>query len=131
MAITQERFEEVLYKHISPEEEECLVEEYILPSVDKALLERAISIFGCNVQIDKTIEEMSELTKALLKERHSRMWDERGHIEAILNVTEEIADVCIMLNQLMIIFDEHYKVLSKESVQRIVEQKQVRLKSRL
>ena len=72
-----------------------MAEEYILPSVDKALLERAINTFGCNSQIDKSIEEMSELTKALLKERYSRMWDERGHIEALMNVTEELADVVI------------------------------------
>lgn len=108
-----------------------MTEEYILPSVDKALLERAISNFGCNRQIDKAIEEMSELTKALLKERYSRMWDERGHIEDILNVTEELADVVIMLNQLMIIFDEHYKVLSRESVQKVADFKIERLKGKL
>lgn len=51
--------------------------------------------------MDMAIEEMSELTKALLKERRN----EAVHRDALIdNILEEIADVTIMLNQLHAIF---------------------------
>lgn len=69
-----------------------------------AVLESAISVFGLRSQKDMTIEEMSELTKALCKERRARTKIERA--EARANVIEEIADVYIMLQQLIMIYDK-------------------------
>lgn len=69
-----------------------------------AVLESAISVFGLRSQKDMTIEEMSELTKALLKERRARTKIERA--EARANIIEEIADVYIMLQQLIMIYDQ-------------------------
>jgi NTP pyrophosphatase (non-canonical NTP hydrolase) len=59
-------------------------------------LEKIIDTYGEQAQIDIAIEEMSELTKALLKYRRTKGND------AIVNnnVTEEMADVKIMLAQL-------------------------------
>ena len=69
-------------------------------------LVKAIETFGMSAQVDMAIEEMSELTKALCKERRYKN-DADKHTEAVANVIEEIADVAIMLNQLVIIFDNN------------------------
>lgn len=61
------------------------------------ILHDAIQTYGENSQIDKAIEEMSELTKALLKHRQNN-----GSVDDII---EEIADVYIMLSQLCLIFE--------------------------
>ncbi len=63
---------------------------------------KAIATYGIESQVDKAIEEMSELTKALLKER--RCCGSRAA------VCEEIADVYIMLLQMMLIFEEKKKI---------------------
>jgi NTP pyrophosphatase (non-canonical NTP hydrolase) len=61
----------------------------------KSTYKKAIEKFGIDSQIDKLIEEMSELTQALCKFKRGK-----PH-----NVEEEIADVEIVLNQIRTIFD--------------------------
>lgn len=61
----------------------------------KVLLQ-AIETYGKANQVDKAIEEMSELTKALLKERQNA--------GAVGDIIEELADVYIMLAQLAMIY---------------------------
>ena len=100
-----------------------------MPNVDTEVLNKAIDHFGTPEQIDKTIEELSELQKALLKERYARMTD--NHNEAISNVCEELADAIIMLNQLEIIFTERYHAFRREELQRMIDFKIERLKTRL
>ena len=56
----------------------------------------AINLYGDHAQIDMTIEEMSELTKELLKNR-------RGE-ENRSDIAMEMTDVYIMLEQLKVIF---------------------------
>ena len=73
------------------------------------VLEDAISTFGKKSQVDKAIEEMSELTKALCKERYTQIASDE-YAEAHANVIEEIADVAIMLVQLLIIFDKDHEI---------------------
>ena len=75
------------------------------------VLESAIKKFGKQAQVDMMIEEMSELTKALLNERRGR-----EH-----NITEELADVKIMLLQMVLIFDNAKEVeqISAEKVERL------------
>lgn len=68
----------------------------------KALL-KIIETYGYNSQIDVAIEELSELIKALIKYRRAIRNKEKVS-EKIAEVTEEIADVWIMLSQLEIIF---------------------------
>lgn len=73
-----------------------------------AILEAAIDRYGLDAQIDMMIEEMSELAKALLKERRAvhgpggldalKAWEEA--------IREEIADVQIMLNQMQLVFGD-------------------------
>ena len=69
-----------------------------------SVLEGAITTFGKKHQKDMAIEEMSELTKAICKERRARTKTERA--EARANIIEEIADVYIMLSQLIMIYDK-------------------------
>ena len=100
-----------------------------MPNVDTDVLNSAIDKYGTLGQIDKSIEEMSELTKALLKERYARMTN--NHLAEIDNVCEELADAVIMLNQLEIIFTERYHAFSKEDLQKVVNYKIERLKGKL
>ena len=57
----------------------------------------ALEVFGAEAQMVMAIEEMSELTKELCKHRRGR-----DNVEAI---AEEIADVEIMLQQMVMLFD--------------------------
>lgn len=57
----------------------------------------ALEAFGAEAQMVMAIEEMSELTKELCKHRRGR-----DNVEAI---AEEIADVEIMLRQMVMLFD--------------------------
>jgi len=71
---------------------------------DKGLeiLKDALYHFGYNHQATKCIEEMSELTKELCKEK-----DGQGDME---HIAEEIADVYITLDQMVIYNDIYEKV---------------------
>lgn len=89
---------------------------------DKELLIKVINTYGQAYQVERAIEEMSELTKALLKERR---------VEGIIkpdflpDICEEMADVIIMISQLLIIFD------CVDGVQTYINLKMNRLESRL
>ena len=76
---------------------------------------RAILTYGTQMQGDMCIEEMSELTKAILKYRRAenKNKNEAEYLED--DIIEEIADVQIMLDQMRIIFgdtqsQEEYKL---------------------
>lgn len=79
----------------------------IVPIINRNVYERAISEFGEKPQIDMAIEEMAELTKALLKHRR-RMFSNPiadNENELTNNIAEEMADVYITMEQLKILFD--------------------------
>lgn len=65
---------------------------------EKDILAMAVKEFGKENQILQAVEEMAELTHALM--RHVRG---DVHVE---NVVEEIADVQIMIRQMVMIFGE-------------------------
>lgn len=74
----------------------------------KKILERAIDTYGMHTQVDMCLEEMAELSKALLKMRRSG-----GDIaDKLDNIREEIADVQIMIDQMRIIYgaDQVYRI---------------------
>lgn len=64
------------------------------------ILMEAINKCGKEHQIDICIEEMSELTKALIKDRRHG----RREKQDWLYIIEELADVKIMIKQMEIIF---------------------------
>lgn len=76
----------------------------------QAKIKRIINFYGEEAQKDVAVEEMAELTKELMKERRGAY-----NKDAIL---EEIADVTLMLHQLLIIYN-----FTKEDVKRIIDEK--------
>lgn len=75
----------------------------------------AINTYGIRSQQDMCIEEMSELTKAILKYRRAENKNENEAEYLEDDIIEEIADVQIMLDQMRIIFgdtssQEEYKL---------------------
>lgn len=86
-------------------------------------IDRAISTWGELAQTDMAIEEMSELIKAILKYRRAHGKPET--LAATGAIREEIADVYIMLAQLVRIFG------GAEKIESIVQEKMTRLKDRL
>lgn len=64
---------------------------------DNAICQAALETFGKELQVTMAIEEMSELTKELCK-------NSRGQ-ENTTHIAEEIADVEIMLQQMVMLFD--------------------------
>lgn len=83
----------------------------------QSTLEKAIRVWGEQIQCEIAIEEMSELIKELIK--HFR------GVQNIEQLAEEIADVQIMLDQLQIIFNCSSQVTLYQA------QKIIRLKERL
>ena len=72
------------------------------------LLNKAIKHFGDEAQVEKTIEEMAELTMAIQKFKlfvKSESSSTKEMMEIVGNVVEEIADVTIMMQQMTIMFD--------------------------
>lgn len=63
----------------------------------KEKLLKIIAHYGEQTQVDKAIEECSELIQALIKGRHSNSCD-------ISCIVDEIADVEVMLAQLKMMF---------------------------
>lgn len=69
---------------------------------ERKILGGAISSYGSEIQRVIAIEELSELQKELCKSLRGQT--DRQHI------AEEIADVQIMLEQMMILYKLHYDV---------------------
>ena len=69
----------------------------------ESIMQQAIKTYGVQSQCDVAVEEMAELTKAIMKIR--RVADDYGKTQAALeNLLEEIADVDIMIDQLKIMW---------------------------
>lgn len=67
---------------------------------------RIANYYGEVAQVDMLIEEMSELTKALLKNRRARHGQTDTPVRATVNaIEEEVADVMIMLTQIIYLGD--------------------------
>lgn len=72
---------------------------------DKKILADAVSTYGVEAQTDMMIEEMSELTKALLKFRRAGDNEDMRTL-SLISICEEMADVEIMLAQMHLIYGE-------------------------
>lgn len=99
-------------------------ETHALPTTMRPeVLQQAIDTYGSGAQEEMAIEEMSELTKAIVK-RH-RAKDKPSYDKAMSNIAEEMADVIIMLTQLLMFYG------NRKDVQRAVDEKVKRLAGRL
>ena len=87
------------------------------------VLQQAIDTYGSHAQEEMAIEEMSELTKAIVK-RH-RAADKPSYDKAMSGIAEEMADVIIMLTQLLMFYG------NRRDVQWAVDEKVKRLAGRL
>lgn len=86
--------------------------------LESLILKKAIQEYGAFAQLDMIIEEMSELTKEICKNKRGK--DNRSAI------VEEMADVYIMLKQLEIIFS-----IDEDEINEAIDFKVDRLKERL
>ena len=92
------------------------------------ILVRAIATYGEVSQINKAIEEMAELIKALCKFRGAEAPCEKD--AAIGNIIEEMADVQIMLDQLKIIFKHDIEPMQRFKLQRLNKRIEWRVENR-
>ena len=79
----------------------------------------AIKTFGTDAQLLMAIEEMSESTKAICKEKRARDSLDDEYFNARQNLLEEIADVEIMLEQLLIIFGADISSIKERKIERL------------
>ena len=82
------------------------------------ILEKAIEVYGADLQKQVAIKEMAELTKEICKDFRGK--DNKD------NIIEKIADVDIMLTQLMIIYN-----IKPYELDEVKTNKLVRLSERL
>lgn len=76
----------------------------IFTEEQRDIMKLAIDTYGEINQMEKAIEEMAELTKALIKLKQVNLGDYEEMTFKVMNVEEEIADVLIMMEQLTMIF---------------------------
>lgn len=81
--------------------------------------------FGEDSQIDVCIEEMSELTKELIKYKRSKIHSREKQAASREHVVEEISDVMFMMEYLKEIFE-----ITDSEIKQTVVQKALRTKER-
>lgn len=101
------------HEEIKPQETEAQIKQ----RQQIATLKTAINTYGIPRQEDVAIEEMSELIKAIIKNRRT---PDKSHKD---DIREEIADVFIMITQLKMIYGGN--------IEEIIDQKISRLQKRL
>ena len=84
-------------------------------------LKRAIDTYGTDMQLTVATEEFAELTKEICKYKRGR--------NNILSIVEEMADCYIMLEEMQIIFNLDFKIISDE-IARKVDRLERRLEER-
>ncbi|MGN1117754.1 MAG: hypothetical protein ACI4RU_04010 [Acutalibacteraceae bacterium] len=77
----------------------------------KEIMKSAIDKYGPTLQIIVAIEELSELQKSLTKHLRGETYES--------NISEEIADVDIMLQQLKMIFEIPDHVVNRNKVRKL------------
>lgn len=79
----------------------------VLPEIkNPEVLEKAIQTYGVRAQVDMAVEEMSELTKALLKHRRGCPSGTVNDLRRLReNIVEETADVIVMIAQMIMMYD--------------------------
>ena len=88
------------------------------------ILKDVVDAWGYDSQIDMMIEEMSELTKALLKLKRNSKKPKKEQVKFYNHVCEEIADVNLMIKQMKYIF-------SSDMINKYEKEKLERLQDRL
>lgn len=85
--------------------------EHIIADLAPDVTDRFIQTYGEQYQIDRFIEEASELIKALLKRRRTDLPEDRFNESKInANIQEEIADTLITLSQVIKIYGNEEQI---------------------
>lgn len=74
-------------------------------------LKRAIDTYGTDMQLTVATEEFAELTKEICKYKRGR--------NNILSIVEEMADCYIMLEEMQIIFNIDFNIISDEIARKV------------
>lgn len=74
---------------------------------DKAILRKAVAVYGSSMQELKAIEELDELIRSIDR---TRTCDDEESYNAFVNLAEKMVDVEIMMEQLKIIHDNRDKI---------------------
>lgn len=99
---------------------ESIINDKFISESDEEILQDAIDTYGRNSQINIAMEELAELIQALSKfNRDNSDWN------TVDNISEEMADVIIMLSQLEIIFG------NSEDINTYIDSKLKRLYNRI
>lgn len=106
--------------------ENMMLRTYAEQGNDK-VFKQCIHTYGADPQIDMMIEEMSELTKALLKWRRSRK-NVTNLKKTTEDIIDELADVKIMVRQMELLFGCEKEV--EERIDFKVEWQKKRLENR-
>lgn len=93
----------------------------IYPEVNDELAKKVIFTFGKEKQVIKCMEELAELAKAVSKANDNSKDDLMR-----LDLSSEIADVLIMINQMRILFN-----LNKDAILDMISFKESRMEERL
>ena len=80
------------------------VEAPAMVEAGREILLDALEHYGERAQVDMMLEEMAELSKALLKLRRAQKFREPGQWLLMEDVAEEIADVQIVLDQMKMLY---------------------------
>ena len=75
------------------------------------VLKKAIDTYGTDMQLTVATEEFSEMTKEICKYK-------RG-AKNIKNITEEMADCYIVLEEMLIIFNIDFNTVAKEIARKV------------
>lgn len=84
------------------------------------ILPDALEHYGERAQVDMMLEEMAELSKALLKLRRAQKFHDPGQWLLEEDVAEEIADVQIVLDQMKLLYPM-WKGFLRKKLQRLEE----------
>lgn len=85
--------------------------EHIVPDLAPDVTDRFIQTYGEQYQVDRFIEEASELIKALLKRRRTDLPEDRFNESKInADIQEEIADTLITLSQVIKIYGNEEQI---------------------
>lgn len=96
------------------------VEAPVMGKTGGEILLDALEHYGERAQVDMMLEEMAELSKALLKLRRAQKFREPGQRLLMEDAAEEIADVQIVLDQMKLLFPG-WKTWMQAKLQRLEE----------
>lgn len=86
---------------------ESIINDKFISESDKGILQDAIDTYGRNSQINIAMEELAELIQAL-----SKFNRDNSDLSTVDNISEEMADVIIMLGQLKMIFGNEEDIIA-------------------